>query len=180
MKEKKYKPVTFVKGEIGYYRNNIYQQNLLLKAMQVTDNPKELRKAIGVKAVADVVRTLDKLTIRKEYHEALANNGVSLDFIVGGIKNIAQTSGKDATKLKAYQTLLRSIGLERYEDIEDKGKGWEEMLVEMQQERLRNGEEVKQIEAEVGEYEVIAPPVPEEARKKREDEEALGKQLYAD
>ena len=69
MKEKKYKPVTFVKGEIGYYRDNKLQQNLLLKAMQITDNPKELRKAIGVKAVADVVRTLDKLTIRKEYHD---------------------------------------------------------------------------------------------------------------
>lgn len=178
MKEKKYKPVTFVEGEKNYYRNNTYQQNMLLKAMQVTDNPKELRKAIGVKAVADVVRTLDKLTIRKEYHEALADNGVSLDFIVGGIKNIAQTSSKDATRLKAYQTLLRSIGLERYEDIEDKGKGWEEMLVEMQQKQLR-GEEVKQIEAEEGDYEVIAPPVPESARKRREDEEALGRQLYA-
>ena len=179
MKEKKYKPVTFVKGEIGYYRNNVYQQNLLLKAMQVTDNPKELRKAIGVKAVADVIRTLDKMTMRKEYHEALSDNGVSLDFIINGIKGIAQTSDKDATRLKAYQTLLRSIGLERYEEVEDKGKGWEEMLVEMQQKKLKQGD-VDVVEAEFEEYEVTAPPLPKSVQKRMEEEKRLGKELYAD
>jgi len=147
--------------------------------MQVTENPKELRKAIGVKAVADVVRTLDKLTIRKEYHEALADNDVSLNFIVGGIKGIAQTSSKDATRLKAYQTLLRSIGLERYEDIEDKGKGWEELLVETQQKLLR-GEEVEQVEVNTDDYEVIAPPVPESEQKRIDDEREMGRNLYAE
>lgn len=176
MKEKKYKPVTFVKGEIGYYRNNVFQQNLLLKAMQVTDNPQELRRAIGVKAVADVIRTLDKLTIRKEYHESLSRQGVSLDFIVGGIKNIAQTS-KDSTSLKAYQTLLRSIGLERYENIEDKGKGWEEMLVEMQQDKI-NGVEPEAIEAEIDDYEVNVPQLPAAEAARRKEEQDLGRQLY--
>ena len=109
MKRNKYKPVTFLAGQIGYYKNNTYQQELLLKAMQVSDDPKVLRDAIGVRAVADVVRTLDKLTIRKEYHESLSRKGVSLDYIVEGIKSIADTSPKDATKLKALQTLLRSV-----------------------------------------------------------------------
>jgi len=177
MKVNKYKPVTFIDGKVGYYRNNTYQQELLLKAMQVSDDPKVLRDAIGVKAVADVVRTLDKLTIRKEYHESLARKGVSLDYIVENIKNIADTSSKDATRLKALQTLLRSIGLERYEDIEDKGKGWEEMLVDLQQVELQGGP--KQLEVDTGDYEVIRPPVPKSEQKRQEDEAELGRELYA-
>lgn len=179
MKEKKLKPVTFVKGEIGYYRDNKFQQNLLLKAMQTTDNPNELRKAIGVRAVADVVRTLDKLTIRQEYHDSLFRNGVSLDFIVENIKNIAITSPQDATRLKALQVLLRSVGLERYEDIEDKGKGWEELLVETQQKQL-NGEDAEDIQLDGEDYEVTVPPVPEAEKQRIENEREFGKNLYAE
>lgn len=146
--------------------------------MQVTDNPKELRRAIGVRAVADVVRTLDKLTIRREYHESLSRNDVSLDFIVGGIKTIAQTSDKDATRLKAYQTLLRSIGLERYEDIEDKGKGWEEMLVDMQQKQISNGGNSAFLPPTEGDYDVNTPSVPAAEESKQNAEKELGRQLY--
>jgi len=45
---------------------------LLLKALKVTQDPTELKKMIGVKTVAEVYRTLDKLSLRKEYHKALA------------------------------------------------------------------------------------------------------------
>jgi hypothetical protein len=178
MKEKKYKPVTFVEGTVGYYRDNVYQQNLLLKAMQVTNNPIELKKAIGVRAVADVIRTLDKLTIRKEYHKALANKGFSLDYIVNGVKNIAENGDSDTIKLKALQTVLRSIGLERYEDIEDHGKGWEEMLVEMQEKG--GGGDIPRAEEPIdADYEVNVPVRHLAEEKKRLGEADLGKQLYA-
>ena len=41
-KVKKLKPVSFVKGQYGYYRDNTFQQNLLLKAMLITQDPQEL------------------------------------------------------------------------------------------------------------------------------------------
>jgi len=85
---KKLKPVTFIKGEYNYSRQNDLQQKLLLKAMQVTSDPNELKKMAGLKTVADVYRTLDKLAMRKEYHEALSRQGIDL-----GVKQINLPNG---------------------------------------------------------------------------------------
>ena len=136
---------------------------------------------IGVRAVADVMRTLDKLSIRKEYHEALARQGVSLDSIVGGIKNIADNSEADITRLKALQTLLRSIGLERYEDVEDiSGRGWEEALLAAERGERKELTSGSDESIEVGEYEVIHPVVPQSVKDRIEKEHKLGKNLYED
>ncbi len=80
--KKKLKPVIFIEGDNSFYRENRFAQNLLLKALSsgVTD-PQELRKVAGLKSVADVYRTLDKMAIRKEYHAALAEQGMTLEFI---------------------------------------------------------------------------------------------------
>ena len=68
----KKKPIITYQGKTGYYRENSYVQNPLLKALtQGITDPKELRKISGLGKVADVYRTLDKMALRKEYHKAL-------------------------------------------------------------------------------------------------------------
>jgi hypothetical protein len=164
------KPVIFESG-YSYHRNNKFQQNLLLKALAVTSDPKELRKMAGLKSVADVYRTLDKMSLRKEYHEALARQGISLDKIISGIRDIAEGSHSDSVRLKGYQTLLRSVGLDRYDEIEDVGKGWEDILIKQSQEKTALPQPDE-------DYKVIPPPMPEEERKRIESEKIEGKGLY--
>lgn len=184
---KKLKPVVFVQGERSFYRQNLYSQNLLIKAMsEGTTDPKELMRAARLKSVAEVYRTLDKLAIRKEYHDALARNGVDLDFIVEGIKNVTQTTSKDSVKLKGYEMLLKSLGLDKYEKDEESGKSWEELIMEASEkkekesrENVKIGVEEKAIIAEA-DYEVNVPPTPEEDRKRQEDEKEVAQQLYAE
>jgi hypothetical protein len=170
---RKLKPVTFIKGEYNYSRQNDFQQKLLLKAMQVTSDPQELRKMAGLKTVADVYRTLDKLAIRKEYHEALLRKGIDLDTIIGGIKGIAENSTKDSTRLKAYHIFLKSLGLDEYKESPDEAKqSWEDLLND-----VVSKEEVKPKEIEA-DYEVIIPETPEEEKRKREEEDKIGKSIY--
>lgn len=167
------KPVIFVQGDRAFYRPNYYAQTILLKAMaKGVMDPQELRRLAGLKTVAEVYRTLDKLAIRKEYHEALARQGVTMDDIVAGIKSIATGSESDAVRLKGYQTLLRSVGLDRYEKQEDVGKGWEEVIME----KAESGDKV--VEGEFEEYEVAQPVVPESVKKETAKENKIGKDLY--
>ena len=176
IENKKLKPVIFLKGSYGrYYNQNLFQQNLLLKALQVTADPHKLRDLIGVKTVAEVYRTLDKLAIRKEYHEALLRHGVDLDSIVKGIKEVSQTDESAAIRLKAYQTLLKSLGLDEYREKDGEGgKGWEDIVM-----KSIDKEETKKLKAiEVDEYEVIKPIVPEEAKQKQKEDREAGEQLY--
>ena len=151
------------------------QQVVLLKALQVTQDPKQLKQMIGVRTVAEVYRTLDKMALRKEYHEALARAGFSLDLVVQGIKTIAETSEKDDTRLKAYQILLKSLGLEKYEASDIPAGGtWEEEL-------LKSIEKTKSpdaLPAPEADYEVVPPEMPERMKKLREEEEALTKSIY--
>jgi hypothetical protein len=151
---------------------------MLLKAMQVTSDPKELRRMIGVRTVAEVYRTLDKLQLRKEYHEALAKAGISFDFIVGGLKNIAESGEKDGDRLKAFQTLLKSLGLEKYDAADSPTGGtWEEELLKSLEEgkaqsSLPSGDITE------GDYEVVQPEVPERMKKLRQQEEELTDGIY--
>jgi len=173
---KSLKPVVFVQGDRPFYRQNTYAQVILLEAMQNGINdPRELRKLAGLQKVADVYRTLDKMAIRKEYHEALSRVGVSLDSIVTGIKSLSEKSSSDATRLKAYQTLLRSLGLDKYEKQEDTGKGWEEVILGLHK---QEEEGVVAIEGEFETYDVNTPITPDEEEQRRIKERALGKQLY--
>lgn len=175
---KKLKPVVFVQGDRSFYRENLYGQNLLIKAMSegITD-PKELKHAAGLKTVAEVYRTLDKLAIRKEYHNALAKNGVTLDVIVNGIKDLAQTSKKDAVKLKGWELLLKSLGLDKYEKDEESGKNWEELIMEASEKNKDKPKiDIKQLEE--SDYEVIIPKTPEAEKKRQQEEKEVGQQLY--
>jgi len=173
---KELKPVVFVQGSKEFYRPNYYVQNILIKALSegITD-PKELQKIASLEKVADVYRSLDKLAIRKEYHEALARNNISLDYIVENIKGLADNARREEVQLHSLQTLLRSLGLEKYERQESGGKNWEELIREVNEGKGR--EENDFIDGEV-EYEVITPEVPNEEKEIRRKEAALGKELY--
>lgn len=172
-----YKPVIFIKGEYNYHRQNLFQQNLLLKALQITASPDKLKQMTGIRTVAEVYRTLDKMAIRKEYHEALAVHGLDLSTIVRGIKELT-ASPIDTIKLRAYQTLLKSIGLDEYkENINETTRGWEDVLREqMEKDKLLPASnDEKPIK-----YEVKVPVIPEEELRKREAENKTGKGLYED
>lgn len=174
----KLKPVIFVKGNYNYHGQNDFQQKLLLQALKVTTDPNELKTMIGVKTVAQVYRTLDKLALRKEYHQVLAEEGLDLNTIVRGIKNVVNTTEKDDIKLKGYQGLLKSLGLDEYkEPIEDSGNTWEDVLLEHLDKEKADG--TKQIEGKkFEEYEVIVPEIPEGELEKINVEKELGRSLY--
>lgn len=150
------------------------QQIVLLKALQVTQDPQKLKQMIGVRTVAEVYRTLDKMSLRKEYHDALARAGFSLDLAVKGIKDIAENSEKDDTRLKAYQILLKSLGLEKY-DASDMPVGgtWEEELLKSLEKA-----ETQALPAGQQDYEVVQPEMPERMKKLRQEEDELTKSIY--
>jgi hypothetical protein len=171
------KPVIYTSRTHVSGSQNTTQQMLLLKAMEVTQDPKKWREMIGVRTVADVYRTLDKMGMRKEYHEALAKNGISFDFIVGGIGEIAANSEKDDTRLKALQTLLKSMGMDKYDAEASAGEGsWEEILIK----KVAAEKELPTIGAPmtVPKYEVTQPVIPESARKAMADEAEISSTIY--
>lgn len=177
--EKKLKPVVFAKGSYGnYYADDEWRQKLLLKAITVTDNPNMWKQMIGVKTMAEVARTLDKLSLRKEYHQALNKNGISFDFIVEGIKNSC-FSEKDDIKLKAYQTLLKSLGMDKYEEADGSGgRNWEEILsAASDKENAIEASSMDPVKV-IGEYAVSQPEIPEFIRVKQEEEKEIGRSLY--
>ncbi len=176
---KKLKPVTYVNGYYKSTTQNTMQQVLLLKAMAVTNDPKKLRDMIGARSVADVYRTFDKLSIRKEYHRALSKLGINFDYIASGIKNVCDTAEKDDVRLKGYQILLKSLGLDSYR--EDEGgdtSGWEEVLMKTI-EKNRDIGVLESAKIDV-DYEVKTPEIPDSVRKQKELEleEDVSKSIY--
>lgn len=176
----KLKPLIYTTNAYKVGSQQHTQQVILLKALQVTQDPVKLKQMIGVKTVAEVYRTLDKMAMRKEYHEALARNGISFDYVINGIKDIADAGEKDADRLKAFQIILKSLGMEKYDTEESSGGGtWEEELLKA----IGNEKPMKElpggpVEAEVPHYEVVAPETPEHMKQLREEEEELTKGIY--
>lgn len=174
------RPIIYTANTYKSGSNNLPHQILLLQALKVTNDPKKLRKMIGVRTVAEVYRTLDKLAMRREYHQALARAGVSFDFMAQGLKNEAVGGDKSADRIKAFQILLKSIGLDKYEAIEGASTNtWEEALLESIEKddgtkALPEGEK----DDEVKEYDVIEPPMPDSLREIHDEEDRIGKELY--
>lgn len=183
MNNEENRPVVFVgggsQGNSSFYSENTYAQNLLLKALSqgITD-PNELRKVSGLNRIADVYRSLDKLAIRKEYHAALVANNVDLDFITKGLKDLAE-NGTDKIRLGSFNTLLKSIGLDKYEKQEETGKSWEEEIIKASKVKddIIDGEVVGE---DIEDYKVTAPKVPESQRIRQVEEKKLGRELYGD
>lgn len=177
--KKRLKPLVFREGHVQKTSNNTTQQMLLLKALQVTNDPKKLREMIGVKAVSDVYRTLDKLSMRKEFHQALADNEFDFGFIVKGIKELATKSFKDEVRLKAFQTILKSVGLDKYDADAGAGAGsWEEVLLKKIEAEKSSPKQLESGGAEIPEYEVQIPEVPESVKKMRVEEAEVVSSVY--
>lgn len=170
------RPVVYTQSYFKRGTQNTAQQMFLLKALQITQDPKKLRDMIGVKSVAQVYSTLDKLVMRKEYHKALSNAGISFDYIVKGLKGIADEGFKDSDKLKALQTLLKSVGMEKYDtDAEGVGGSWEDELMRSIEAGKKDAK--PQLAAPI-QYEVKTPEIPESARKIQEDEDEMTSSIY--
>ena len=167
----KLKPVIFVEGDYGYNAQNTTQQIMLLKALKITQDPKKLRQIIGVKSVADVYRTLDKIAMRKEYHAALAKAGITFEYIVENLKNELDTADKSRDRLTAITILLKSIGLDKYEETAIGGGGWEEAL-------LKINDSTEEKPKKVLEYKVEEPKMPEHIRIAKEKANQESKGLY--
>jgi hypothetical protein len=176
-KKVKLRPIVYASNSFKGGHQNTAQQMLLLKALQVTQDPKKLREMIGVKTVAQVYQTLDKLVMRREYHQTLANLGISFDFIAGGIKSLALSADKDDVKLKAFMALLKSVGMDKYDNDSSSSSGtWEETLLK----RIEEGKKepaVPQLAASA-QYEVKQPDIPESARKSQEEESEMTSSVY--
>lgn len=156
--------------------NNTSQQLFLLKALKITQDPKKLKDMIGVKTVAEVYRTLDKMAMRKEYHEALSRAGISFDYITKGIKGLADTAEKDDTRLKAYQTLLKSVGMEKYDvDATSMGGTWEEELLK-KIDKEKNSD-VPSLPAPE-QYDVLIPEIPESEKLSQAEETKVTGSVY--
>jgi len=176
-KEQKNKPlpVTFISGKYGYYQKNTFQEQLLLKAMRVTSDPQKLRKMIGAKTVADVARVYDKISSRKEYNSALQKLGMDFDWIAKGLKVEAETAEKSADRIKALQIVLKSLGMDAYEDVPMDTGSWEDLILKASETKPEQIEAPDIIDAD---YEVVQPKIPEAMRKMREREDKQGKDLY--
>jgi len=177
VKKIRLRPVIYTTNFYGRGAQNNARQMFLLKALQITQDPKKLRAMIGVQSVAEVYRTLDKLAMRKEYHEALSRLGISFDFIASGIKDIATGSEKDDTRLKAFQALLKSVGMEKY-DSESVGSSgtWEEVLLKkLEESKALPGGAGKEV---IPKYDVVVPETPESARQAEAEEEEMTSTIY--
>lgn len=175
----KLKPVTFISGKCTYYNQNNAQQIMLLKALKVTQDPKKLREMIGVKTVADVYRTLDKMSLRKEYHKALMTAGISFDYLVEKTKKeIDSDLTKPADKLNAIKMLLKSLGMEKYEQEGISGGSWEDILMKSAEkdDQKKIAESGTKAIKEV--YQVKQPTMPDTLRISKEKERKVGKSLY--
>ena len=172
----KLKPVIFVKGSyINYYGSNTLVQGMLLKAMLESNDPQEWRKKAGLKTIGDLERELDKMARHKKYCKILEEKGVTLPWVVDGLKDLALTSDP-STRLRTYQTILRSLGLDSFKnESEVKSLGWEDEMVRLME---NSGQPLKVVDT-IEKYEVNYPQIPEGEQELLEQEAAIGKDLYA-
>ena len=181
----RYKPVTFINGKVGKTRNNTTQQVMLLQALSITQDPNKLRQMIGVKTVAEVFRTLDKMALRKDYQGALGRAGISFDWMAQGIKEIADDKDASAkVRLSAFMGLLKTLGMDKY-DVSggDGGGSWEDALL-AKIEGERSGKTPKLAAGddpgfeEQGMYEVKQAVMPESVKQIKARDNAIGASLY--
>jgi len=141
---------------------------------------------IGVRTVAEVFRTLDKMALRKEFHKAMAKCGIDFGFIVDGIKTECLGAEKASDRLKGYQILLKSMGMDSYDDKKTEGGGgWEEALQKIVKGENGEGDEEEPLQLETIEnddenidYEVEQPTMPDSVKIRKQQEIDDGKQLY--
>jgi hypothetical protein len=164
-------PIVFVSGKYAHTKENVSQQLMLLRALNVAEDPKKFKQIIRARAAVDVFRTLDKISLRKEWHNALERNGVDFDLVLGVLKTEMLNGDKSSDRIAAAKVIIKSLGLDKYEDSSLSGGSWEDEILRIAGQGVE-GVEPGQV------YDVVQPKVPESARKKREEQDDMGKSLY--
>lgn len=174
----KLKPVTFISGKYNFYHgHDNFKEMMLLKAMRMTSDPKILMKMTGLKSIADISRTFDKISMRKEYHRALNKHGMSFEWIARGLKADADNADKAADRIKAFQIILKSLGMDTYEDIPSDTGGWEDMVLKASEESRSSLPSPSSDPIDI-EYDVVQPKIPKDMENMREKENKQGKSIY--
>lgn len=169
------KAIVFVSGSYGQTQKNVSQQLMFLRALNVAEDPKKFKQIIRARAAVDVFRTLDKIALRKEYHNALDRLGLNFDLVLSTLKNeMLDKKAKGSDRIRAAQIILKSLGLDKYEDTSISGGSWEDEIIRA----AERGVDSKLIAEKVLEYEVDKPEVPESVKKQHKEQEELGRSLY--
>ena len=120
------------------------------------------------------------MAMRKDYHRALVDRNLTFDAIAGVIGQEMYEAPKSADRLNAAKTLLKSLGMDKY-DTETTGGGgnWEDILIEASERKnALDGQVVIDERADIEDYEVDAPFIPESVKTIREEEREVGRGLY--
>lgn len=118
----------------------------------------DLSQKMTEKIEQEVTEAIGDVARRKEYRDSLAKAGVSMDWLVENLKNIAMGGEKDSDRIKALQVIAKSLGVDKAgSKDEEAGGSWEEEMLKVDV----NAEE------ELSDYAVNEPVVPEKAQKKR-------------
>lgn len=162
------------KRQRGYDR-----QKKLIKALENTTDPLKLKQIISAKSVADVYRTLDKLSIRREFHDALTRAGITFEFLIEGIKREALGGDKSADRLKAYEMLLKTLGLDKYDDVSSAStSSWEERLLKAINEHEGVLEEDVPSSVPETDYSVEIPQIPLSAKEKKKANDEMESSFF--
>lgn len=173
------RPLVLFKNKSEKHRPEIFKQNMLLKAMEYTTDVDELKDALKFQSRAEVFRTMDKLAMRKDFHRALSDAGLSMDSIASRYKQLL-ASPSEKIQLGALTALSKALGVDKYEVIDEGARDWEQTLLNItEKERNQKAIEGKaEVVEEIEDYEVKIPPVPESIRKQREEDAKEGQELY--
>lgn len=158
-------------------KSNIRKENRLLKGIVIhPDNMRAAAKFAGIRTMADAYRTLDRLSLRKDYQQTLATHGVDMNFIVTELKGLAIGADLDSTRLKAIQVFLKSLGLDSYGKEEEGATGWEKTVGDLI--KKENRQTASELLAAQVPYAVNRPVIPDSVIGERQKEDRLGKELY--
>lgn len=173
------KPIVFVSGAYGQVKETVSQQLSLLRALNIAQDPNKFKHIIRARAAVDVFRTLDKVALRKEYHAALDRHGLNFDAVLLVLKKeMNDPDARGGDRIKAAQIILKSLGLDKYEDSAISGGSWEDEIIKAAEKGVeKKFGDVVDI-SEIAEYEVEKPQIPDSVKKQRKEQEELGKSLY--
>jgi hypothetical protein len=146
----------------------------LLKAISEGEtDPEKLALMAGARSAAQVVVALDKLALRKDFHQAMSAAGLSMEHITQKLKKLVD-SQSERISLGAVKTVLTSLGLSEYREGDGgQAKGWEEMVIEKMREKPLTA-----TQNDDGIYEVAEPDIPMDILEKRENEAREAKDIY--
>lgn len=134
--------------------------------------PSELGKKLTEQMTTEVEEAIGDVARRKEYREALARSGITMDWMVENLKNIAIQGEKDSDKIKALQVLLKSVGVDKATGKEEEAtNSWEEALI-------KESEKTEVPKDPTADYEVNEPEIPKKAADKRKADNDVTGSIY--